>query len=285
MGVQSLMKVISELAPEAIEPVDERALFESGESLAIDVTIVIHRYMHADPYRPNLAGDIVRKFAPLVARAPSSVFVFDGAPRPEKAATKAKRERRRNDESAQLARARERLSDGPPTEEAASLKRLIESLERRCVDPTDEAIESVRARLESLGWNVEIATHDAEERVAQLVRSGQCDAGYTDDSDALVWGCPTTLIRVGKARQLSRIRLDRVLDALDLTHAQFVDASLLLGTDFTATTLEGIGPKRALPLVRRYGSIEGIVKAHEKHRGRIASGDFDYVAARAIFAC
>jgi len=279
------MKLISELAPGAIEPVDERALFVSGESLAIDATIVIHRYIHADPYRPNLAGDIVRKFAPLVAHAPNSVFVFDGAPRPEKAATKANRERRRKDESTQLTRVRERLSADPPVEEAATLKRLIKSLERRCVDPTDEAIESVRARLVSLGWNVEIAAHDAEERVAQLVRCGRCEAGLTDDSDALVWGCPTTIIRMGKARQLCRIRLDRVLEALDVTHSQFIDASLLLGTDFTVTTLEGIGPKRALPLVRRYGSIEGIVNAHEQHRDRAGSGrGFDYVAARAIFA-
>ena len=48
------------------------------------------------------------------------------------------------------------------------------------------------------------------------------------------------------------------------------------------TTLEGIGPKRALPLVRRYGDIEGTLAAYGKHRARVESGDFDYVAARAI---
>lgn len=286
MGVKGLLKMIAESAPRSMEDVNERTLFTQGDvgSMAVDTTYVIHRFVHADPCRHDLAADLVRKFAPLVANAPASVFVFDGEPRGEKASAKATRQQRRASESAQLAAARELLRGDPLDEDAARLQRLVESLERRCADPTDDVIESVRARFVQEGWNVEVALHDGEERVAELVRSGRCDAAYTDDSDALVWGAPVTLIRAGKARQMVRVHLDRVLEELQLTSAQFTDMAILLGTDFTATTLPGIGPKRALSLIREHGSIEGILDAHPAKQARVDTGEFDFIAARSVFA-
>lgn len=283
MGIKNIVKIIAELVPESMEVVDERTLFTTGESLAIDATYVVHRFAHADPCRHDLAGDLVRKFEPLVRHAPSSVFVFDGTSRPEKAPTKGCRERRHAEERAQLAVAREQLREASAPDEVARLEQLVTSLEKRCVELTSVDIDSVRARFEALGWNVEVAAHDAEQRVAELVRAGRCDAGYTDDSDVIVWGCPVTLIRAGKSRQMTRIALDRVLEGLQLTHSQLVDVALLLGTDFTVSTLAGVGPKRAIPLIKRYGDIEGIVDAHPAKRARVESGEFDYHAGRVIF--
>ena len=141
-------------------------------------------------------------------------------PRAEKAGTRASRGQRRSAESVQLATARAKLCEEPPVEDAARLEQLVQTLERRCVDPTDEAVEGVRTRFEALGWNVQVALHDGEELVAELARSGQCDAGYTDDSDVLVWRCPVTYIRTGAARRMTRVRLDLALEGMRFTHAQ-----------------------------------------------------------------
>jgi flap endonuclease-1 len=46
-----------------------------------------------------------------------------------------------------------------------------------------------------------------------------------------------------------------MLDALGITHAQLIDLGLLVGTDFHPG-VNGIGPKKALALVRRHGGIE-----------------------------
>jgi flap endonuclease-1 len=46
-----------------------------------------------------------------------------------------------------------------------------------------------------------------------------------------------------------------MLDTLGLTRQQLVDLGLLVGTDFHPG-IKGIGPKKALALVRRHGSIE-----------------------------
>jgi flap endonuclease-1 len=46
-----------------------------------------------------------------------------------------------------------------------------------------------------------------------------------------------------------------MVDALAITGAQLVDLGLLVGTDFHPG-IKGIGPKKALMLVSRYGAIE-----------------------------
>lgn len=49
-----------------------------------------------------------------------------------------------------------------------------------------------------------------------------------------------------------------VRSALHLDAAAFVDFALLLGTDF-APRIRGIGPRRALEYIRKYGTIERIL--------------------------
>jgi flap endonuclease-1 len=46
-----------------------------------------------------------------------------------------------------------------------------------------------------------------------------------------------------------------MLDALGITRPQLIDLGLLVGTDFHPG-VKGIGPKKALGLVRRHGAIE-----------------------------
>ena len=46
-----------------------------------------------------------------------------------------------------------------------------------------------------------------------------------------------------------------MLDALGITQAQLIDLGLLVGTDFHPG-VHGIGPKKALALVKQYGAIE-----------------------------
>ncbi|HYA22206.1 MAG TPA: flap structure-specific endonuclease, partial [Thermoproteota archaeon] len=55
------------------------------------------------------------------------------------------------------------------------------------------------------------------------------------------------------------IELRSVLEDLQLSRGSLVDLAMLVGTDFNEG-VRGIGPKKALALVRRYGSIEAMPK-------------------------
>src|SRR6185295_14247604 len=93
-------------------------------------------------------------------------------------------------------------------------------------------------------------------------------AAATKDYDSLLFGTPR-LVRfltisgkeflpsTGTFRTITPelIDLPVMLDALGISRAQLVDLALLVGTDFHPG-IRGIGPKKALALVKRYGAIE-----------------------------
>ena len=53
------------------------------------------------------------------------------------------------------------------------------------------------------------------------------------------------------------IELDRLLSTLGLTREQLIDVAILIGTDFNEG-VKGIGPKRAVKLIKTYGSLEAL---------------------------
>ena len=52
------------------------------------------------------------------------------------------------------------------------------------------------------------------------------------------------------------MKLDHVLKELDVTREQFIDVAMLVGTDFNPEGVKGIGPKTALKLIKKHGSLE-----------------------------
>lgn len=111
------------------------------------------------------------------------------------------------------------------------------------------------------------APGEAEAQCAVMVRNGTVFATGTEDMDALTFGA-SVLVRhltVSEARKLPirEFRLDRVLSEMELTMEQFVDLCILLGCDY-CETIRGIGPKRAVELIRKHGDIETILKHLDK---------------------
>src|SRR4029078_2589571 len=93
-------------------------------------------------------------------------------------------------------------------------------------------------------------------------------AAASKDYDALLFGAPR-LVRFltisGKEFLPSRgtfrpitpevIDLEHMLATLGITRAQLVDLGILMGTDFNPG-VKGVGPKKALALLKRHGTIE-----------------------------
>jgi flap endonuclease-1 len=101
-----------------------------------------------------------------------------------------------------------------------------------------------------------------------MARAGAVWAAATKDYDSLLFGAPRVvrfltvsgkefLPSQGIARPIEPelIELDRLLDALQIRREQLVDLAMLVGTDFNSG-VKGIGPKKALKLVREHGRIE-----------------------------
>ena len=57
----------------------------------------------------------------------------------------------------------------------------------------------------------------------------------------------------------------KILDGLEFTPEQFIDLCILMGCDY-CDTIRGIGPKRALDLIRDHKNIEKVLEKIDKEK-------------------
>src|SRR5688572_14387220 len=205
----------------------------------------------------HLSGLFFRTTRLIAEHRVRLVFVFDGAPPPEKQAELA---RRRAIKSAFEKARQEALARGD-LEDAYAKATMTSKLTR-------EMAAEARELLRLLGLPVVQAPSEGEAQAAYMARRGDVWAAASKDYDSLLFGA-SRLVRFltitgreflpsqGTFRPITPevIDLQRMLVALGLTSPQLIDLGLLVGTDFHPG-IKGIGPKRALAHVTRYGAIE-----------------------------
>ncbi len=185
------------------------------------------------------------------------VFVFDGAPPPlKKAEIRLRRRQRQQAEQAwQVARARGDYA-------SAFAKAVMTS------SLTAPMIADAQQLLQLLGIPWIQAPSEAEAQCALLAQKGDVWAAASKDYDTLLFGAPRLLrflTLTGQeylpSQRLSRplhpelIDLATCLATWQLSRRQLIDVALLIGTDFNPG-IKGIGPKRALKAIQRYGAID-----------------------------
>ena len=208
----------------------------------------------------HLSGLFYRTTRLIAEHALTLVFVFDGTPPPRKAQEIAKRRAVRSRYEEERAAALERGDMAEAYSKATMTSRL-----------TKEMVSEARELLRLIGVPTVQAPSEAEAQAAHMAAtSPQVSAAASKDYDALLFGAPT-LVRFltisgkeflpsqGAFRPIvpERIVLARLLDGWGITREQLVDLALLVGTDFIEG-VAGIGPKKALKLVQRYGRIENM---------------------------
>jgi 5'-3' exonuclease len=123
-----------------------------------------------------------------------------------------------------------------------------------------------------------------------------------NDMDLLAFGCPSVIRNINFSDDNVDIyTTDAIINALDLTKAQFIDLCIILGCDYT-DRLIGIKNAFGLALIKQYGSIEKIINSMEEinieHRRQYlekypgvteppycikVGEDFNYQKARSLF--
>ncbi len=113
------------------------------------------------------------------------------------------------------------------------------------------------------------APSEGEAQAAYLTIKGDADYCGSQDYDSLLFGASALVrnVTISGRRKLPRknvyvevvpeiMKLDHVLQELEVTRKQLIDVSMLVGTDFNPDGVKGIGPKTALKLIKKNGSIE-----------------------------
>jgi flap endonuclease-1 len=186
-------------------------------------------------------------------------FVFDGKPPSLKGAELERRREVREKALAQWQDARKAGDYAKAFSKAVASSRLSRLM-----------VEDAKRLLDLMGLPSVQAPSDAEAQGSHMASKGDVWGVNSQDYDSLLYGAPRLVRYItitgkeylpskGRSRRLlpELIELRSVLEDLQLSRSSLIDLAVLVGTDFNEG-VRGIGPKKALTLVRRYGSIEAM---------------------------
>lgn len=204
----------------------------------------------------HLSG-ILYRTSNLVEVGIKPIYVFDGKPPDLKKREVATRVARRAEAGKEYVRALE----------AGDMKRAF-SKAMQSARVTREIVRESEKLLHILGIPSIEAPSEGEAQAAHIVKREGAWAVASQDFDSLLFGSPilTRNVTITGRRKLPRkeayvtikpelIELRSLLDDLALDEKGLVDLAILVGTDFS-DGIKGIGPKKALSLIREHGSAE-----------------------------
>lgn len=241
-----------------------------GKSFAIDASIELHQFLalirkpdgslFTDPngkVTSHLIGLLTRTSRLVTEYHLRPVFVFDGKPNQLKKRTiEARRavQQKAQEEYRQAIAARDYSRAWSKVVMTGKL--------------TGEILADAKRLLTMMGIPWLEALEDGEAQASFMAARGDVWAVGSKDYDCLLFGAPILaryLTLTGREylpkQKSSRplipelVKLSENLKALDISREQLVDIALLIGTDFNEGVF-GIGPKKALILIRKYGSAD-----------------------------
>lgn len=197
------------------------------------------------------------------------IFVFDGKKKPvEKDQIKAGRYEKQKEK-------RKKIDDiylemkGDVLENS---NHLVDELRRALsnyLPVNSEDIDSFKSLLTNLGIPWLQAEGDAEPLCSSLCIEGKVAAVFSSDTDNLAYGCPLVIYNFSKGYHVDELgrktlvmecmRIDKVLEGLNITYRTFVDLCIMCGCDFNGNThMPGYAAIKSFNLLYQHKSIDKI---------------------------
>lgn len=246
------------------------------EELAIDAMNVLYQFLSIIRQRDgtplkdssgnvtsHLSGLFYRNIG-LLENNIRPVYVFDGPAPDLKEKETAKRKKKREEAREEWKKLKEEGKISEAYSKATQSSKL-----------TGDMIKEAKDLLEAMGIPTIQAPSEGEAQAAYMTDPdypGEIFAVGSQDWDCLLFGAEkmvknltqrkTRKTSSGGKKEISTelIKLEDVLNQLDISHEKLVWMSILIGTDFNPKGVHGIGPKTAIKLVKNYGSFEELLE-------------------------
>ena len=290
MGIKGLSEFLRKRCPLAFVSTDLSQY--RGQRVAIDVPIYAYKYAFyktAPSDSDTVLNGFLKHYKTWTQRyGMHCIYVFDGpcvaAKNVEHERRQKSRENLKRKQTADLEELKEEAADYFLQGNAVELMNTqlqMEAVSRRMTVVTKTDYEKLQQLFTEKGITFCVGEGDAEKKCASLCLSGEADIVATEDYDALVCGAPRVLRNVTKSPE--EVHLQTVLDCLGFTMEQFIEFSVLCGSDFT-TYLPNVGPAAAYKAIQTYGSISQFFDEDTKGKKLAASNpEFDYITALQLF--
>jgi flap endonuclease-1 len=268
MGVQ-LQEIIKP------RPIEWKSL--AGKKIAVDAMNSIYQFLSSirqptgEPLKDSrgrvtshLTGLFYRNVN-LLEHGIMPVYVFDGKPPELKRGVTEKRKEIRSNahEKWKTALAEGRMEDARTYAQQASKL-------------TPGMVEDSKKLLGYMGMPWIEAPGEGEAQAAFMTNKGEVWAAASQDYDSLLFGAPRLIrnLTISGRRKLPRkniyvdvapeiIHLDEVLKDLEITREQLVEIAIFIGTDYNPKGVPGLGPKRALALIKEQIDAKSAIREKE----------------------
>lgn len=246
----------------------------TGKSVAIDAHNTLYQFlsiirsfdgrplMDREGHVTSHLSGLLYRTSNLVAIGIKPLYVFDGQP-PRLKKVELTRRLKAKEEATKKYRV------------ALKKGRLEEA--RRYAQATSRVkeymVEDSKKLLTLMGIPWLQAPSEGEAQTAYMAASGDVWAAASQDYDSLLFGASRLVrnITITGRRKLPRkktyievepeiIFLKQVLQELDIGQEQLITLAILVGTDFNPKGIKGIGPKKALALVKKHRTFEAAVE-------------------------
>lgn len=226
----------------------------------------------------HLSGLFYRNIA-LLSEGIKLIYVFDGEYNKLKGKTHESRENAKKE-------AREKYELAKDEEDIEAMGKYARGFARL----DEEMVFESKELLEAMGIEVVQAPGEGEMQCAELVKEGEAWAVGSQDYDSLVVGGKRLIQNLTLARKRKTrggviyiapeiIEYEKVLHSLGIDADQLISLAILVGTDFNPGGVKGIGPKKALALVKEKKYPVAIFRDLEE-QGRL---DFNWKDVFEIF--
>ena len=211
----------------------------------------------------HLSGLFYRSVA-LLSEGIRLIYVFDGEYHPLKGKTHELRQ-----EAKDLAK--DKYEEAKEEEDVEGMSKYS----RGFIKLNSEMITEGKELLNALGIAVVQAPGEGEMQCAELVKNGQAYAIGSQDYDALAVGGTKLIQNLTLSRKRKTVsgfiyiapemmEYEKLLNELGIDGDQLICLAILVGTDFNPGGVKGIGPKKALALVREKRYPVDIFRAIEE---------------------
>lgn len=249
-----------------------------GKSVAIDAYNALYQFLAIIRQRDgtplkNSKGEVTSHLSGLFYRSVNfieqgirPIYVFDGKPPELKFQTIEKRKEIKEEAREKYIEAKSRGD----FKEAKKYSQMNSSLK-------GDMITSSKELLTSMGIPYIEAPSEGEAQAAYVVLKGDADLSASQDYDSILFGAPALVrnLTISGKRKIPGKDLfvdvvpeiidnQDVLDNLNLSRKQLIEVAILIGTDYNPGGIKGIGPKKAIEVVKdgkfgEYGEFDQII--------------------------
>lgn len=257
MGIKGLSTYIKHQIPSARKPVQWK---ESKDTRwGIDCLCIMFKARGAglSPIT-TLASIIIRmrewNIEPIV--------IFDGKAPQSKIVTTEQRRKVRSVVTAEMNDIKEKLKTEDSITIRSNLEHRHSSLQSKAPQISTSDRNVIKQFLHASGTRFVTALEEADDMLSYLCRTGFIQAVISSDMDMLARGVPRLIHpETPDASVFTEISLTDVLEGVHLNYSQFVEACVLMGTDYSIRV--SMNPHIALESVRYNKNIQTKINEHE----------------------